>query len=300
MGHKKPTETTRSYLENAPLPNYSQSYTVVSHKDVIDTTHTLLTNHGFIIKKEIYRSNQDGKVVQGIYHLESTSIDPQIANESEMGMMFAWTNSYDKSARFQCAIGAYVFVCANGMINGDLMNFGRKHTGSAFSDIQLQIMNQITHAEQRYKKILADRDSLRNTPLVKRSQAELLGRLFIDKEILDITQLSAVKSEIDHPSFDYNSDPENAWTFYNHVTTALKKSHPRTWLSDSRKFHEFMVADLLTPAGIKTYSENINSDFHVINTMPPEEEFLTDFDIKNINDIEEINEDDLKRYILAD
>ena len=28
MGYNKPKETTRTYLENAPLPNHGKSYTV--------------------------------------------------------------------------------------------------------------------------------------------------------------------------------------------------------------------------------------------------------------------------------
>ena len=31
MGYNKPKETTRNYLENAPLPNHGKSYTVISH-----------------------------------------------------------------------------------------------------------------------------------------------------------------------------------------------------------------------------------------------------------------------------
>ena len=42
MGYSKPQETTRSYLENAALPNHGKTYTVVSHKEVIDNTLTLL------------------------------------------------------------------------------------------------------------------------------------------------------------------------------------------------------------------------------------------------------------------
>ena len=66
----------------------------------------------------------NAKVAQGVYHLASTE-------DEEMGMMFAWTNSYDKSTRFQCAVGAFVNVCSNGMLCGDMANYARKHTGKA-------------------------------------------------------------------------------------------------------------------------------------------------------------------------
>ena len=131
MGYTKPKETTRWHLENAALPNHGKTYTVVSHKSVIDNTLQLLASSGFTIEKEIYRANMNANVAQGIYHIyPSQTTDEEIINEKELGMMFAWTNSYDKSTRFQCAVGAYVAVCYNGMVAGDMMNFKRKHTGS--------------------------------------------------------------------------------------------------------------------------------------------------------------------------
>ena len=38
MGYKKPKETTRWHLENAPLPNHGESYTVISHGEVIENS----------------------------------------------------------------------------------------------------------------------------------------------------------------------------------------------------------------------------------------------------------------------
>jgi len=251
MGYNKPKETTRNYLENAPLPNHGKSYTVISHKQVIDNTKQLLQDSGFIIQKELYRANMNANVAQGIYHiLPINTVDPTILEEKELGMMFAWTNSYDKSTRFQCAIGAYVMVCHNGMVAGDMMNFRRKHTGSADHDIRMQISNQIKNGEKYYKRILNDRDAMRNTELSLQQQAEIAGRLYINEDILDASQMSCVKAELEKPSYDYQCDQENAWTFYNHVTHALKKAHPRDWLSDSQNFHDFMTARVLSKMNI--------------------------------------------------
>ena len=251
MGYKKPTETTKQYLESAPLPNHGKSYTVISHKQVIDKTLTLLDNSNFEVVRELYRANADARVAQGIYHIKPKySNDEQINNEEELGMMFAWTNSYDKSVRFQCAIGGYVIVCNNGMVCGDMMTFARKHTGTADFEIQAQISNQIKNAEIYFKKILDARDNLRKLPLTKKEQSEMLGRLFFDENVLEMNQLTCIKNELNEPSYDYNCDQENAWAFYNHVTHALKKAHPRNWLSDTQRFHEFITADLLGNMGI--------------------------------------------------
>ena len=265
MGYNKPKETTRNYLENAPLPNHGKSYTVISHKQVIDNTIQLLTDSGFVIQKEIYRANMNANVAQGIYHiLPINTVDPTIMEEKELGMMFAWTNSYDKSTRFQCAIGAYVMVCHNGMVAGDMMNFRRKHTGSADHDITMQISNQIKNGEKYYKRILTDRDAMRNTELSLQEQAEIAGRLYINEDILDAAQMSCVKAELEKPTYDYQCDQENAWTFYNHVTHALKKAHPRDWLSDSQNFHDFMTARVLSKMNI---TMNDELDLSNLNTI---------------------------------
>jgi hypothetical protein len=262
MGYNKPKETTRNYLENAPLPNHGKSYTVISHKQVIDNTIQLLADSGFVIQKELYRANMNANVAQGIYHiLPINTVDPTIMEEKELGMMFAWTNSYDKSTRFQCAIGAYVMVCHNGMVAGDMMNFRRKHTGSADHDIRMQISNQIKNGEKYYKRILTDRDAMRNTNLSLQEQAEIAGRLYINEDILDAAQMSCVKAELEKPSYDYQCDQENAWTFYNHVTHALKKAHPRDWLSDSQNFHDFMTARVLSKMNITMNDELDLSEF---------------------------------------
>ena len=251
MGYTRPTTTTKDMLVGAPLPNHGKTYTVIPHKDVIDVTKTLLDNSGFKITKELYRANMNAKVAQGVYHLASDE-DP------EMGMMFAWTNSYDKSTRFQCAVGAFVNVCSNGMLCGDMANYARKHTGKADHDIHTQISSQVKSANKYYTKLIQDKNDMRKIFLPKKQQAELVGRLFLDEEIIDASQVSVIKAEMKDPSYHYSSDLNNAWTFYNHVTHSFKKSHPRTWMSDQVKFHEFMTAELLSQSGLHEMDKNWN------------------------------------------
>jgi hypothetical protein len=273
MRYKRATETTQVFLESQPLPNHGKSYTVVSHKEVIENTKNLLENSGFTIRKELYRANMNAQVAQGIYHIYPTQSNAdQINNETELGMMFAWTNSYDKSTRFQCAIGAYVMVCSNGMMCGDMMNFKRKHTGSAGHDIVMQLSNQIKNGEKHYTRILDDRDALKSVTLTKRQQSELLGRLFADDEIITPTQVSTIKKEMKKASYDYGCSDDNAWAFYNHVTHSLKVSPPRDWMQDSQDFHDFMmtevVANLTMPAKTEFDWKNVvvDGNSHGIDT----------------------------------
>ena len=85
-----------------------------------------------------------------------------------------------------------------------------------------------------------DKRNMKNITLDKQTQSELLGRLYAEENILETSHLSTVKKEMTDPSYDYQCDQENAWVFYNHVTHALKKSHPTSWLSDLQKFQNFI------------------------------------------------------------
>jgi|TARA_B110000908_G_C10262723_1_gene460570 hypothetical protein len=240
MGHRKPNETTKDWLESAPLPSHGDTYTVVSHKEVIEGVEKSLKKGGFTIIRELYRANLNAKVAQGIYHLAHADVD----TDSEMGMMFAWTNSYDKSTRFQCGIGAQVFVCNNGLIHGDLATYGRKHTGTANAEIASHIVNQIGLANNKFKQLIRDKDVMKSYNLSITKQSELLGRLFVEEKILDTQQIGIVKSEMEKPSFNYGVDPDTAWMFYNNVTHAFKKTHPRNWMDHQSKFHKFLTGEV--------------------------------------------------------
>ena len=253
MGYKKPTEVTPEMLSQATFPNHGSTYTVIRHKFLIDASRSLLKTHGFNILNEKYTATSNLNVAQGTYHIESNK-------DSELGMMFAWSNSYDKSTRFQCGIGAYVFVCGNGMVSGDLSSYARKHTGNADSEAFNHIMSQIKHADKYFSKLILDKDELKKVCLTKKEQSELTGRLFIDEELIDATQMSCIKNEMNKASYEYEADLENAWTFYNHVTHALKKSHPRSWMSDQQKFHEFMTAELLSQSQLQKTDVNSVDD----------------------------------------
>lgn len=226
---------TENELRQAPLPTHGGKYSIITHGAIIDQTRSELKAAGFAITRELYKANKDGQIAQGIYHIDAS-------DNSDMGMMFAWSNSYNKMMRFKCAIGAQVFVCMNGMVSGDIASFARKHVGlTAFQDAVTSIKSQISDADKYYKQLCKDKDMLKTITLTRKDQSALLGRLFADEDILTPTQTSIVKREIITPSFNYNASNDSAWALYNHVTLALKESHPINYLSDHQKVHGFFI-----------------------------------------------------------
>jgi len=221
-------------LRNASLPNHGGRYAVVAHGDVIDNAKNQILNSGFSINKTEYRMSNDGNIAQGVYHLD-------YANDPDMGMMFAWSNSYNKTMRFKCAVGGYVFICMNGVVSGNMGNYSRKHSGTALQDVINEITHQIAHAKEHYDVLLQDKQMLKNVLLSPRDKGKILGELFANDEILTLTQVGIVKRELDKPSHNYNSDVNSAWTMYNHITLALKESHPSSYMKDHQRVHGYFV-----------------------------------------------------------
>lgn len=233
-----------STLASTLLPNHDKTYTVIPYSTVIKNSKELIQQSNFEIVDSVYKSNNNQNIAQGIYKLRYKTEDPSF-KEDDLSMMFAWTNSYDKSTRFQCAVGAVVNVCNNGMISSEMV-YSRKHTGSADLETLSTITSQIKKADQTFKNIISDKENIKHVTVNKKLQAELIGRLFYEEEILSANQLSIVKNELKEASYNYNVDKDSLWAFYNHVTHALKTTHPKAWMINSKRFHEFITTEFIS------------------------------------------------------
>jgi hypothetical protein len=229
---KKIAECTKAHLVSVALPNHAATYTVISHQSVIDYVYTELATAGFSIVDEEFRSTADGQIAQGIHKLSFNS-DP------ELSMMFVWTNSYNKQVRFKCGVGAYINLTGTTMVCGDMGNWARKHTGTADEETIKTIQEQIANAHMYYNQLAADKELMKTVTLNKRRQAQMLGILFAEYQILTTEQASIIRSQMDRPSHVF-TDSNSLWAFYSYVTIALQHSHPKTWMEDQRVLHYFM------------------------------------------------------------
>lgn len=229
---KKIQNCGKAQLVAVPLPAHGTSYTVISHESVIDMSTTALTNAGFTIVDEEYRATADGQIAQGIYKLNYMG-DP------ELSMMFAWTNSYNKQVRFKCGVGAYVNKTGTVMVCGDMGSWARKHTGTADTETQETIDEQVANAYMYYNQLVSDKAEMEEITMNKRKQAQMLGILFAEYQILTTEQASMVRQQMDRPTHVFTNS-NSLWAFYNYVTVALQHSHPKTWMEDQRILHMFI------------------------------------------------------------
>ena len=229
---KKIKDCTWDYLTGIPLPVHADTYTVISHENVMDYTKTALINAGFTIEREEYRATADGQIAQGVYRLH-------YGTDQELSMMLAWTNSYNKQVRFKCGVGAYINTNGTVMVCGDMGNWARKHTGTADTETIATITDQVTNAHMYYNQLVSDKNVMQTISMTKRKQAQLLGILFAEYQILTTEQASIVRQQMDKPSYVF-ADNNSLWAFYNYITLALQQSHPKTWMEDQRILHYFI------------------------------------------------------------
>jgi hypothetical protein len=252
---KRANMTSKEYLINAPLPEATETYTVVPHKDVMEKTEQTLEKMGFEIEREFFRCNQDAKVAQGIYHLK-------YGDDPDIGILFAWNNSYDKTTRFKCCTGGYVHESLASIVNGNMGNYARKHTGSADNDVLATIEAQLLHAEDYFKELLVQKDKMQNMKVSKKMRAELVGRMYFEQNLLTSEQMTIIHQQFDKASNTIAGETDTVWYMYHAIILALQKSHPRTWIEQQIQTHYFMESEF-------NMIETKQDDF--LNVFKPEE-----------------------------
>lgn len=297
---KRTPIATRESLKQVPLPQHATSYTVIEHETVIVNTLEQLKLKGFTVDQEHYRSNNSGDVAVGLYQLN-------YKNDPDLGMMFAWANSYDKTMRFKCAVGGFIRVSGSSMI-GDDFSWSRKHTGTADQEMVAQVTNQIMNGQIYYDNLLLVRDQMKEDVCSKDRIAEFLGRAFFNDDLFTKEQIGIVRDEMQHPSYDYDARPDSLWTYYNHMLVALKRAHPRTWMEEQLQLHKAVCKEfnlVVQPVATITVTSNtgpvviqaISNDGPVSVYSQQEEE--KPVGKMNIEELAEVKQDSVFKQIIT-
>lgn len=228
-------------LKAVPLPVKTETYTVISHGLIIDQVKQELAKAGFEIMAEEYRANNNLEVARGSYIIRRSE-DPNFL------MSFNWTNSYDKSTKFQCAVGGYVWENNSFVIEKEGNSFIRKHTGDADTLVKETIAEKISNAEAYYLSVLNTKRAMEHVKVSRGQVAKILGDLYFNFDMISIEQLSGIKKEYQKPSYVYSTDSDSLWTVYCHILTVLKSAHPKLWLHQQGFVHNYLKLNYLTVA----------------------------------------------------
>lgn len=226
-------KATRELLVNTPVPQQTRSYKPVSHEQLIDLTLESIYQAGFELDKETYTASTDGLVANGRFTISNVA-------DRDMQLQIGWQNSYNRKVSLKFAIGARIFICQNGAVSGDYGSFKKKHVGEVQTFAPAAITDYIKSAGDAFRKLQSDRDVMKDIQVTSTRKAELLGRLYLENEIISSMQMNIIKGEIKKPTFDYGAQ-DSLWELYQHTTYALKQEHPANWMNAHIETHDFFV-----------------------------------------------------------
>ena len=225
--------TARGMLLAAPVPQQTRTYKPVSHAQLMDLTLESIHQAGFTLDQERYTSARDGKVANGKFTIKNVA-------DSEMQLQIGWQNSYDKSLSLKFAIGTRIFICENGCVSGDYGAFKHKHVGEIQTFTPQAITDYILDAGEAFTRMQSERESMKQIVLDRRAQAELIGRMIIDEQFIESTQLNIIKRELEKPTHNYGAE-NSLWELYQFTTFSMKEVHPSLWMNNHIDAHAFFL-----------------------------------------------------------
>lgn len=237
---------TKEILLSTPVPQQTRTYKPVSHGQLIDLTLRGVENAGFKIDKEIYSIASEGLMANARFTIQNVA-------DKEMSLEIGWQNSYNKTLSLKFAIGAHIFICANGMVTGDMGSFKKKHMSDVQEFTPANISEYIKRAGDHFTLLQKDREMMKQIEMTKRTTAELIGRLYIEESLIKSTQLNIIARELDTPTHDYGSS-NSLWELYNYTTFSMKGLHPSVWMNDHIDVHNFFVNNngVMTNSSVNT------------------------------------------------
>lgn len=232
----KSYETLKDEVFKIEVPQDTSSYKAVSHKNLIESILEQADKKNFIVDKEVYRTANNGLQLSGDIRFKS-------GLDNEVDMSLVVQNSYNKSLSLKISSGAYCIICGNGMVHGSSMNFKKKHVGEIQYLTPLEIVKQLDNMEKEFQKAIDFKEATKRIEITKKTCAELLGRMYIEENIISSTQLSIIKGEMEIPSYDYGVNENSVWSNYNHITHSYKNLHPALTVSKNIQLSDFYIKE---------------------------------------------------------
>jgi hypothetical protein len=236
------TNYTKELLLSTPLPQETRSYKPISHEQLIDLTLAGIEKSGFKLETELYSSAQEGNIANGRYTISNVA-------DSEMKLQIGWQNSYNKQLTLKFALGTQIIICQNGMVSGDFGAFKKKHVGEIQTFTPQAITDYIKSAEEAFKRIQVEREAMKQIEVDKRVISELIGRLYMEEELIQSTQLNIIQRELKKPTHNYGAEG-SLWELYQFTTFSMKEIHPRLWMENHMNVHKFFTeqAGIILPS----------------------------------------------------
>jgi hypothetical protein len=220
---------TENEIILAPIPTETNSYKPVPNEVLINEVQEQLYKANMRIVNKRYNANANFTQMFATYEIE--------ANDSEQRLMVGFRNSYDKSLAVGLVAGSSVIVCSNLMFKGDIKIL-RKHTTNVFRDLDGLINNTIDISYEELESNLHTARNMKQIEMSKTQMAEEVGKMFIQENLINSTQLNIFKNQL---LTNENFTEPTKWTFYNHLTEALKTATPQNAFTQHKKVTDYVL-----------------------------------------------------------
>lgn len=222
--------TSKTTLAEVKVPRKTETYTPVSHMELVNALLEQIDKAGLKIKDEKYSLNRQGMQMFGNFTIE--------AGNAEQDINIGFRNSYDKSMQLGFVAGSRVIVCSNLMFSGEFKSV-HMHKGEIAAELGKVAEDAVNSLSANFKSILADTKKLKAKKVDQALINELIGNLFLEQELISVTQLGIIRDEIKAQKL-FKAD--TVWDIYNHTTEALKKSPVRKVINDHLAAHNLFMS----------------------------------------------------------
>ncbi len=193
-----------------PIGVVSDKYSLLYHKDVIDTFKTGLKGMEY---EEKISLTKNGARLFAQYTFPKVKYE--VAKGDLVSLRLYTTNSYDGSKMFQLSMGAFRIVCENGMVVGqEFFSLSQRHIGQSSSLKEIfstPIKDVIAEMVNAFKGSIPTMQKMGSVTLKQRPE-----ELFDNKKL----QLPRYLLEIAQVSYMANNE-KTAWSYYNSLTQAI-------------------------------------------------------------------------------
>lgn len=219
--------TTYKDVIDVKVPEPTTSYVPVTNKDLIYAVREYLKYYGYEVNKEHYELGAKKQQMFGVFSIK----DP----DTELQRCIGFRNSYNKTLPVGLVSGAMVIVCSNLMFEGEILRL-RKHTVNVYEDLPNLVNDAVTYIDRTFKSIRKDINRLKEVEVDPLKTTELVADMFLMEDMITLHQLSQFKKNW----IDMGKGIQSAWDITNHLTDALKKSHPSERMERQLNVHEYI------------------------------------------------------------
>jgi len=214
-----------------PTPAKTETYTPIPFSDLVELTkQRIMREFGSSTELDVALgvNAKDTQLFGVITVLDGDKRLPNVGLRS----------SHDKSITPGLVAGMTLTVCDNLQFNADFLKIMRKHTGDAWSDLELLIMGGIAKLEEHFNVLDQEAGHFEDVEVDTYSGFEQLG-LMAGQDILTSVQFNEAMRYWKRPVVKEYED-RSAWSLYNACTYGLKKGQPRKLMTQYTRLHSFM------------------------------------------------------------